>query len=259
MTSLPQRAAAGRLAAVNPLAAIGAGLLVDLVLLTGVDPVTAAVALGAEVVLTPLAGIPAGRILRRMLPVLVAAALTAVSVALYGQVAGHVHLRWLAITVSDGSLRLALAIALRLLAIALPAVVLLAGLDATRLADALAQQLRLPARFVLAGLAGARLVELFRDDWRTIALARRARGVGDGGRLRRLPGQAFALLVVSLRRATALATAMEARGFGAPGARTWSRTAGFSRIDLVVVGAGVVVAGLVIAVEIVTGGAGAVA
>ncbi len=34
---------------------------------------------------------------------------------------------------------------------------------------------------------------------------------------------AFALLVLSIRRGTKLATAMEARGFGAPGARTWAR------------------------------------
>lgn len=34
---------------------------------------------------------------------------------------------------------------------------------------------------------------------------------------------AFALLVLSIRRGSKLATAMEARGFGAPGRRTWAR------------------------------------
>ena len=95
---------------------------------------------------------------------------------------------------------------------------------------------------MLAGLAGIRLVEVLGEDWRTIALARRARGVGDRGRLRRLPGQAFALLVVALRRATALATAMEARGLGSPVRRTWSRPSPFGRVDAAVIAAGLVVA-----------------
>lgn len=41
--------------------------------------------------------------------------------------------------------------------------------------------------------------------------------------MRRFAGQAFALFVLAIRRGTKLATAMEARGFGAPGARTWAR------------------------------------
>jgi energy-coupling factor transport system permease protein len=57
-----------------------------------------------------------------------------------------------------------------------------------------------------------------------------------------MPGQVFSLLVVALRRGTALATAMEARGLGAPAQRTWSRPSTFGRADLVVVAAGLIVA-----------------
>jgi energy-coupling factor transport system permease protein len=241
-----------RLAAANPVTLIGAGLLIDVVLLVSLDPVTAAAAVLLELALAPLTGVPAAQVVRRSVPVLVAAAFAGVTVALYGRISGPIHVHWGLVTVSDGSLLLALTTALRILAIALPAIVLLADLDATRLADALAQRAHLPARFVLAGLAAFRLVEVFGEDWRTISLARRARGVADSGRLRRLPGQVFTLLVVALRRASALATAMEARGLGAPGRRTWSRPSRFGRADLAVLAAGVLVAGGAVAVGLLT-------
>jgi energy-coupling factor transporter transmembrane protein EcfT len=246
-------AGTGRLAGANPLALLGAALLVDLALLASIDAVTAGTAVVLELLLLPLARVPARSLLARGGAALSAAALLALTVALYGQEHGRVYLAFGVLVVSDGSLILAGATLLRLLAIALPAVVLLAGLDATRLADALAQQLRLPARFVLAALAAVRLVEVLRDDWRTLALARRARGVGDGRRLRRLPGQVFGLLVVALRRAGTLATTMEARGLGAPGPRTWTRPARFSGVDAVVLAAGLGVALVAVTVGIATG------
>lgn len=238
---------------INPLTAIGVALLVDLVLLASVDAVTAGVAVLGEALLAPLTGIPPLRLGRRATVLLAAAAVAGATIALYGRTAGAVHLQWGLVVVSDGSLQLALATALRILAIGLPAAILLAGMDATRLADALGSRLHLPARFVLAGLAAVRLVEVFGEDWRTIALARRARGVGDAGRIRRMPSQVFALLVVALRRATLLATAMEARGLGSVEQRTWSRPSRFGGADLAVLVAGVLVAGLAVGVGLATG------
>jgi energy-coupling factor transporter transmembrane protein EcfT len=238
---------------INPLTALGVALLVDLVLLASVDVVTAATAVLLELLLLPLSGVPVRTLLRRSGVLVVAALVAGVTIALYGRTAGVVHLSWGLVEVSDGSLQLALAIALRILAIGLPAVVLLSGMDATRLADALGGRLRLPARFVLAGLAAVRLAEVFGEDWRTIALARRARGVGDGNRIRRLPSQVFALLVVALRRATLLATAMEARGLGAAHHRTWSRPSPFGRPDVGVLVAGLLVAGVAVTVGVATG------
>jgi energy-coupling factor transport system permease protein len=242
-----------RVARANPLAAIGVVLLVDLVLLLSLDAVTATAGIVLAAAFVPLAGIPLRRLALRTGTVAGAAVLVAVTVVLYGRPSGTVYLSAGFVEISDGSISLAIATALRLLAVALPAVVLLTDLDATRLADALGQRLHLPDRFVLAGLAGVRLFEVLGEDWRTIALARRARGVGDTGRVRRLPGQAFTLLVVALRRAVALATAMEARGLGAPGPRTWSRPSTFGRTDLVVLVAGVVVAGGSVAVGLLAG------
>ena len=95
------------------------------------------------------------------------------------------YFEWLFIRVSDGSLELALATLLRVLAIGLPAVALFITIDPTDLADGLAQTLRLPARFVLGALAGLRLIGLAgrtgaRSRWRAVreGSADRSRSAG---------------------------------------------------------------------------------
>src|SRR6185312_9202522 len=215
MTLLDSRARTGAVARINPVAKLGASALIALPLIFTLDVVSAAVALVLELLLLPFAGLGWREFWLRTWPVWLAAPLTALTIALYGEVSGTVYVDWFLVRVSDGSLELALATLLRVLAIALPSVVLFVTVDPTDLADGLAQVLHLPARFVLGALAGLRMVGLFLDDWRALELARRARGVADRGRVRRFLGMAFALLVLSLRRGSKLATAMEARGFGA--------------------------------------------
>ncbi|WP_105565797.1 energy-coupling factor transporter transmembrane component T family protein [Microbacterium halophytorum] len=207
----------------NALAKFGAVLLMGIALMLSIDPVSAGVCLALTLVLLPFARLNARELWRRSWPIGAAALVAAVATVLYGQEAGQVYAEWGLLRISDGSISLALAILLRVMAIALPAVVLMSTTDPTDLADAFAQILRLPARFVLGALAGLRLVGLLIADWRELALARRARGVADRGRMRRFLGMAFSLFVLAIRRGTHLATAMEARGFGAGGPRTWAR------------------------------------
>lgn len=215
------------LSRVNPVARLGAAVLLSVPLVLTLDVVSAGVALGLELLLFPFAGLSWRQFWSRTWIVWVLAPLIGLTIALYGQTSGTVYVDWLFVRVSDGSLVLAIATTLRVLAIALPSVVLFATVDPTDLADGLGQVLRLPARFVMGALAGLRMVGLFVEDWRQLELARRARGVADRGRLRRFAGMAFALLVLSIRRGSKLATAMEARGFGAPGRRTWARPSVF--------------------------------
>lgn len=236
----------------NPLAKLYASMVITVVLLLSVDVVSAGVALAVELVLLPLAGVPA-RALRRVLwPVVLSAGTAGVVTCLIGVDDGTVLLDLGVLDVTEGSLRNGVAIVLRVLAVAIPGIVLLLSTDPTDLADALAQRLHLPHRFVLGALAGMRLTGLMAQEWRILTLARRARGLGDpGGALgsaRVLAGQAFALLVLAIRRGTKLAAAMEARGFGAPGQRTWARTSTFARRDLgLVVGSTLVAAASVAA------------
>lgn len=242
----------GVLARLNPVAKLAATLVVTGVLLVSIDAVSAGVTLVATLLLLPFARIPVRDLALRMWPILVGAVIAATATTLYGRPAGEIHLQWGVLRVSDGSIDLALAILLRVLAIALPSVLLFATTDPTDLADGLAQILRLPARFVVGGLAGLRLVGLLIDDWRELALARRARGVADEGRLRRLLGQTFALLVLAIRRGSKLATAMEARGFGADARRSWARVSRLRGRDgmLIALAVAIATASVVISVAV---------
>jgi energy-coupling factor transport system permease protein len=251
--TLVQPVRSGPLATLNPVAKLGAALIVTVALLLSIDPVSAGVALALELVLLAFARMPVRVILARTAPVWIAAPLAGLTTVLYGQSSGTVYVQWWAVEVSDGSLALGLATTLRVLAIGLPAVLLFVTIDPTDLADGLAQLLRLPARFVIGGLAGLRLVGLFAEDWRALTLARRARGVAESGALRRFLGQSFALFVLSLRRGTKLATAMEARGFGAPGARTWARPSVFRSRDWLALVVALLVASIAIGAAVATG------
>ena len=239
MTAVAERTADRRrttpLERTNPVVRLLASLAFAVVLVLSVDVVSAGVALVLGGVLLLAAGAGGRRLALRMLPVVVAAPLAALTIALYGQESGRVLLAWGFVRVSDGSLALAAATLLRILAIGVCGIGLLGGIDATRLADGLAQLLRLPARFVLGALAAFRLFGLLGEDWRALGLARRARGIADDKRLRRLAGQAFGLLVLAVRRGGVLATAMEARGFDGPGGRTWARPSRLGRADAVLV------------------------
>ncbi len=219
----------------NPVAAIAASLVPALVLVSTIDVVSAAVALGVQMLLIPWLGVPLRTLLLRSAPILIAAPFAALTIALYGETSGTVYAEWLLVRISDGSLELALATFLRILAIGLPAMALFAHPDATRLGDALGQNLRLPSRFVLGGVAALRLLTVLRDDARLLERARRARGLGDRGRVRRALSLVVGLLVLSVRRGSALAIGMEARGFGAPGPRTWTRPSPWRASDTVVV------------------------
>lgn len=233
MTALtPAGPRRGVIAGRHPVAKLVAALLIALPLVVTIDPVSAGVALALEVPLLFSAGLTARQFWLRTLPLWLAAPAAAVTIALYGQSSGRVLFEWLFVHISEGSILLGLSAMLRVLAIGLPAVVLFVTVDSTDLADGLAQVLRLPARFVLGGLAGMRMLGLLVEDWRALALARRARGVADVGRIRRVAGMAFALLVLAIRRGSALATAMEARAFGAPGPRTWARPSRLGGADV---------------------------
>ncbi|EYT60324.1 MULTISPECIES: energy-coupling factor transporter transmembrane component T family protein [Microbacterium] len=253
MSLLETRARTGALATVNPVAKLGVSALIAVPLILTLDPVSAAVALALEFVLFLFAGIGWREFWVRTWPVWLAAPLTGLTIALYGQTSGVVYVDWFVLRISEGSLALALATMLRVLAIALPSVVLFITVDPTDLADGLGQIVRLPARFVLGALAGLRMVGLFLDDWRALELARRARGVADRGRIRRFLGMAFALLVLSIRRGAKLATAMEARGFGAPGRRTWARESRFGAAEWLLLAVGAAISGIAVAAAVVTG------
>ena len=253
MTVLDTTARTGRIAGINPVAKLGVSALIAIPLILTLDPVSASVALVLECVLFFFAGIGWREFWLRTWPVWLAAPLTAVTIALYGETSGTIYVEWFVLRISDGSLALAAATAVRVLAIGLPAVVLFITVDPTDLADDLAQRVRLPARFVVGALAGMRMLGLLVDDWRALSLARRARGVADEGRVRRALGMAFALFVLAIRRGSSLATAMEARGFGGAAPRSWARESRWDRRDTALVIVAAVIPVVAIAAAVLTG------
>lgn len=211
------------IASINPAFRLIGAFVTALPLLISLDPVSSSVALGLEVLLLCLAGFTPWRIVRSTWPIFLGAPGSALAIILYGKSGGITYWQWGMIHVSQRSLDLALATALRILAIGIPAIITVLGIDATDLADAFSQVLHLPERFVYGGLAGLRLFTVLKDDWAALSASRRSRGLGDENRVRAFFPQAFALLVLSIRRSTTLATAMEARGFGGPVPRSQAR------------------------------------
>lgn len=228
----------------NPAAKLAAAAAVTVVLLLSVDVVTAGTAVLLELLVLPWCGVALAALARRLAVVALAAVLASVSTAFFAVHSGTSLFSLGPLELSTGSLTAAAAIGLRIVAVGTPGVVLLASTDPTELGDSLAQVVHLPHRFVMGGLAALRLVDVLVDEWRQLGLARRARGLGDDsvlGRLRTGGEQAFSLLVLSVRRAAVLATAMEARGFGGS-RRTWARPSALRPSDAVVVGGGVLIA-----------------
>lgn len=238
----------GALARRNPVAKLLAASLVAVVLVLCLDVVTPAVVLAGTLLAVPASGVPAATLLLRCRPLL----LTAVAVGLVNAAFGTTRTgEDLLGPFTSGSVATGVAIALRVLAIGLPGVLVLAATDPVDLADSLVQQLRVPSKFAYGALAALRLLPLLGREWDTMAMARRARGIdggrGPAGRLRLFAGQVLGLLVVAIRRGTRLATAMDARGFDAGLPRSAARLQTVTAADVaLVLGCTAVAAGAVV-------------
>lgn len=237
----------------NPVTRLAAAVVVTAPLVVTLDWASSTVILAAELVLLLIAGLAVRSLVLSTWPLLIAAPLAGVGMLLYGAPSGRVYASLWFAHITTGSIALAIAVTLRALAIGVPSIVMFRGVDSTRLADGLAQRVHLPANFVLGTLAAQRLVGLLLSDWRQMTLARRARGLGDAAAIRRFLGMAFALLVLAIRRGTKLATAMEARGFGAGSRRTWARPSPLGGWDAGLLGIAAAVAASGLAVDLALG------
>ena len=225
------------LARCNPLTKIALALILMVGALLSIDLVSAGVVLLAAVLALPATGLDLVAAAKRLWFLPAGALLAAWGTALLAEKTGNVVVAFGPILFTTGSLTAAAAIFVRALALAIPLIVLASTIDPRDLADALIQHLRLPEVVVVSVLAASRLLGLLVSEWQVLAMARRARGVAGGSLLRRtasLFSGVFVLLVVSIRRATTLAMAMEGRAFGRPG-RTWRRRSKFAVRDLVAV------------------------
>ena len=245
LTALPRELGHTWFTRANPLARLAPAAALGVVNVLTLDPLTPVLTLMVVGAATPLLGLSWRAVLRVTWPLALAALTLLVVNTLAYPGAG----------VGGADLEAGVVTALRLLAIALPGVLVFATIDPVDLTDALVQQLHVPARFGYGSLAASRLLPLLTDDWRAQAMAARARGVsGSGvvGRVRRLFSRVLLLLVSALRRATRLAVALDARGF-AEADRARSRPSTWTTGDGVLLVGGVLVAALVAGVSMATG------
>jgi energy-coupling factor transport system permease protein len=204
------------LARANPVAKLCAAAILMGVLFVGPGPITPALILAVILASLPLTGLRVGTLLLRTWPLLVAAFMVGLLNVL------------LAPAGKEGpDVETGLALGLRLVGIALSGVIALASTDPTDLADSLQQQARLSPRLAVGVLAAVRLLPILATEWQLLGMARRARGISAGwsplAAARLSFGKLLALLVGAVRRATRLALAMDARGFGGSSGRTIAR------------------------------------
>jgi energy-coupling factor transport system permease protein len=216
------------LARANPVAKLGAALVLLVALFSSLDWVTALVVLAGLVVLVPFSGLPPRALMgRAWLVGLAAISIGIFNVLFAAEQVGPIVLDLGPVAIGAQTLVNGVGLAVRLLAIALAGILATATSHPTDIADALVQQLRVSPRFAVGALAALRLLPLLAHEWQTIAMARRARGVEAGrnpaAAVRLFGGQLLALLVGAIRRGSRMALAMEARGFGARGCRTVAR------------------------------------
>jgi energy-coupling factor transport system permease protein len=213
---------------VNPVAKLLAALVLMVALFVSLDAVTASTILVALLVLTTVSGIPRSVLIGRGWMIgLLAIAVGTFNVLFAAEQLGPTVATIGPVQIGAETLGNGLGLSLRLIAIFLAGILATATSDPTEVADALIQQARVSPRFAIGVLAALRLVPVLARDWRTIGLARRARGIEAGrspfAAARLLAGRLMALLVAAIRRASRMAVALDARGFGASECRTIAR------------------------------------
>jgi energy-coupling factor transport system permease protein len=226
-----------------PVAKLAAALILSILALSTLNPWVLGGLSLLSFLAAPFFGLGPLTLVRRGWPVFAAAVTIVLSLSLFSATrSGPTVFHFGPIWVTTSVLTTAVAYALRLLALALPGVLVYATTDPTDLADSLIQHVKAPPRYAIGALAAFRLSGALTEEWRLISMARRARGV-EGNPVRLFFGTAFGLLVGAIRRGTRLAMAMDARGFDAGVPRSIARPSPFGWADGVLI-VGTLVLGL---------------
>jgi energy-coupling factor transport system permease protein len=223
-----------------PLAKVLAMMIFSVPVLASRDFRTLLCILLITVLSAPFFGSGLRALLRRSWPVLIAAAGIVITLSLFSaDRSGTTLLHFGPFLITTSVLLNSLSLALRLLALSLPALLVFASTDPSDLARSLIQHAKVSPRFAIGSLAAFRLMTLFGTEWQTIHAARRARGLR-----RAFVSTAFALLVGAIRRGVRLAVAMDARGFDSGAARTLARPQRFGFADALLIAASAALATL---------------
>jgi energy-coupling factor transport system permease protein len=246
------------LARANPVAKVVAALALLVVLFASLDGVTALIVLAGLACALPLSGLsPSALLGRAWLLGLAAVSIGVANILFAPEQLGTIVLAVGPVRIGGTTLLDGLGLAVRLIAIAATGVLAITTSQPTEIADSLIQQLHASPRFAIGTLAALRLLPLLAEEWQTIGMARRARGV-DAGRsplatVSLFAGQLMGLLVGAIRRGSRMALAMEARGFGATECRSVARVERVAASDLGWVAAAICLAGVALGVSVALG------
>lgn len=180
-------------------------------------------------------GHPLKRLLWLTLPFTLLFVSSAVSMILFGK-GDTLWFRYGLIQISEESFFRGIHIGLKSVDMAMSGLLFALTTRPVRLFYSLMQQLRLPPKFAYSFMAALRLLPMAADEYRTLQMALKVRGVryapGVRGWIARLRRAAVPLLAQSIRRAQRIAVAMEAKRFSAAtGGRTYYYRVGWSTAD----------------------------
>ena len=242
--SVPDDRLASTLGRISPLTKLG----IAVAWLVGLAATTQPLPPVAIAIVALVAGIAMGRIsatalLRAIAPLWVVAVVVMVSNTVFGAAnpdpAATELLRFGPLRITEQAVATAVALGLRVVAIASVGAMFALTTDSTRLVDALVQQAHVPERFAYGALAAYQAVPQFAENLTTLRQARRIRGLRGGWH----PRLILSLLVLAIRHGDRMALAMDARAFGSS-QRSRYRTVRWTALDLVIaIGAAVVLVG----------------
>lgn len=246
------------LARANPVAKLAAASVLMLALFASLDWLTATIILLGLVAAVALSGLrPQLLVARAWIVLLAAISIGVFNVLFAAEQVGPTVVELGPIAIGAQTLVDGLGLALRLIAVVLAGLLATATTQPTDLADSLVQQLHVSPRFAIGALAALRLLPLLGQEWQTLAMARRARGIEAGrspiAAARLFAGQLLALLVGAVRRGTRMALAMEARGFGARPCRTAARIQRMRPADWAWIAAALLLAAAAIGISVALG------
>lgn len=215
----------------HSLALVFASVIPALTVVWTVDYLTP-VLIGIAVVTALLTVMPRPRIpwLQLGMIVLVAVAMSLTSF-LYARPSGVVHAEWGLVTISDGSFDVALAAFARIIAIAVPAVLIIRFVEPHELVATTVVRRVIPQRAALAALIALRLAPVIVADLAETRIARRAAGLST-----RFGSLVVTTLVIAIRRAIRMSEIAEVRGFSQPD-RVWTSYRSFSSRDWALIAA----------------------
>ncbi len=178
-----------------------------------------------------LGRVPLRRMVRWSLPILLLPLPLAIFTALYADLTPYPDPRilwqWGPWTLAREGIVIGIGLGFRVATFIATSLLFITTTDPADFAISLIQNLKVPYRFGYGVLVSYRFLPLLRDEFETIQMAHKVRGVGERaglrGRVEQIRRYAIPLLAAAIRKSERTALAMDAKAFGAGPDRTYYR------------------------------------